>query len=76
MWQGYKENSLLISDKITYHKSLINENKEDWSNYDFNNLKQNKIMNYLEERNTGLTDWFSFNKNPDMNWDNFKKQIK
>ena len=73
MWQGYKENSLLISDKITYHKSLINENKEDWFNYDFNNHKKNKIMNYLEERNTGLTDWFSFNKNPDMNWDNFKK---
>lgn len=73
MWQGYKENSLLISDKITYHKSLINEKKENWSNYDFNINKKTKIMNYLKERNTGLTDWFSFNKDPDMNWDNFKK---
>ena len=76
MWQGYKENSLLISDKITYHKSLINENKENWSKYDFNNNKKEKIMNYLKERNTGLTDWFSFNKNPDMDWENFKIENK
>ena len=73
IWQGYKENSLLISDTITYHKSLINEKKENWINYDFNSEKKIKIMNYLKERNTGLTDWFSFNKNPDMNWEKFKK---
>ena len=73
IWQGYKENSLLISDTITYHKSLINEKKENWINYDFNSEKKIKIMNYLKERNTGMTDWFSFNKNPDMNWEKFKK---
>ena len=74
MWQGYKENSLLISDKITYHKSLITEKEKDWKDYIFDEKKKIKLLDYLKERNSGLTDWFSFNKNPDMNWEKFKKE--
>ncbi len=76
MWQGYKENSLLISDKVTYHKSLITESEKDWKEYEFTERKKIKLLNYLEERNTGLTDWFSFNKQPDMDWDKFKTENK
>lgn len=72
MWQGYKENSLLLSDGVTYHKSLITESEKDWKQYNFTNSKREKILKYLEERNLGLTDWFSFNKQPDMDWEKFK----
>ena len=72
MWQGYKENSLLLSDGVTYHKSLITESEKDWKQYSFTNNKREKILKYLEERNSGLTDWFSFNKQPDMDWEKFK----
>jgi hypothetical protein len=72
LWQGYKENSLLISDKITYHKSLITEDKKQWHDYNFDELKEIKIMNYLNDRNSGKSDWFSFNTNPNMDWKQFK----
>jgi len=76
MWQGYKENSLLLSDGLTYHKSLITESEKDWKQYNFTDSKRKKILRYLEERNSGLTDWISFNKKPDMNWEKFKIENK
>jgi hypothetical protein len=76
MWQGYKENSLLLSDGVTYHKSLITESEKDWKQYNFTDSKREKILKYLEERNSGLTDWFSFNKQPDMDWEKFKIENK
>jgi hypothetical protein len=76
MWQGYKENSLLLSDGSTYHKSLITESEKDWKQYNFTDSKRKKILRYLEERNSGLTDWISFNKKPDMNWEKFKIENK
>ena len=76
LWQGYKKNTLLLSDKITYHKSLINEDKRNWIEYDFNENKKKIIKNYLIERNYGKSDWFVFNKNPDNNINKFKEKYE
>ncbi len=74
IWQGHKENSLLISDKITFHKSLISETEESWRNFNFDIEKEKKIMSYIEERSKGQSDWVSFNENPSFDLNNFKKK--
>ena len=74
IWPGYKENSLLISDDITYHKSLITEDEKNWKFYNFNNEKKINIMNYLKARNFGINDWFSFNMKPNLDRKEFLKK--
>lgn len=74
IWQGHKENSLLISDKITFHKSLITETEQSWRNFNFDSDKENKIMEYISNRSKGESDWVRFNENPSFDLKNFKKK--
>ena len=74
IWVGYKRNTMMIVDNITYHKSLITENKNNWINYKFDNHKEKKLMNYLEDRDSGKQDWEKFNNNPINNIETLKKE--
>ena len=39
----------MVVDNITYHKSLITEDRANWSNYNFDE-KETKLMSYLKDR--------------------------
>jgi hypothetical protein len=76
IWVGYKRNTMMIVDNITYHKSLITENKANWMNYEFDNSKEKKLMNYLEDRDSGKQDWEKFNNEPINSIEILKKEKK
>ena len=64
---------MMIVDNITYHKSLLTEDKANWANYEFDNKKE-KLMNYLEDRDSGKQDWEKFNNSPINNIEILKKE--
>jgi hypothetical protein len=76
IWVGYKRNTMMIVDNITYHKSLLTENKTNWMNYEFDINKEKKLMNYLEDRDSGKQDWEKFNNEPINNIEILKKEKK
>ena len=75
IWVGYRRNTMMIVDNITYHKSLLTEDKANWANYEFDNKKK-KLMNYLEDRDSGKQDWEKFNNSPINNIEILKKEKK
>jgi hypothetical protein len=73
---SYKNKTYLLSHNETFHKSLLNEKKDDWFNLKIDKNKNKVLRNYIESRKYGTNDWIFFhNKNPKFNF-NLKKYLK
>jgi hypothetical protein len=76
IWVGYRRNTLMIVDDITYHKSLLTENLSNWKNLELDSEKKDKIIKYLNDRDSGKQDWEKFNKDPIQEIDILKRNKK
>ena len=59
---AYRKQCLIFSHNGTYHKTLLNEPKNDWNDFEFTEQKKKKIENYLSSRWLGNEDQISFSK--------------
>lgn len=59
---AYRKQCLIFSHNGTYHKTLLNEPKNDWNDFEFTERKKKKIENYLSSRWLGNEDQISFSK--------------
>ena len=71
IWVGYKRNTMMVVDNITYHKSLITE-IEPIGQITILMKKETKLMSYLKDRDSGKQDWEKFNNNPINNIETLK----
>ena len=74
IWVGYRRNTLMIVDNITYHKSLLTEERSNWININLDEEKKQKIIKYLNDRDSGKQDWEKFNKDPIQEINLLKKE--
>lgn len=58
---SYKFKTFMFSNGDTYHKTMIR--KTNWDNFNFDENKKQKVINYLNSRISGRSDWLSFQKN-------------
>jgi len=64
---GYRQNSLLVSQGITYHHDLLVEPVSAWRNHPLSNPQREEITRYLHSRVNGALDWISYSPNPEVN---------
>lgn len=64
---GYRKNSLLVSQGITYHHDLLVEPIAAWRDRPFTEAQRDEITHYLRSRVNGGLDWISYSPNPQVN---------
>lgn len=64
---GYRQNSLLISQGITYHHDLLIEPDSIWRARPLTKSQREEITRYLHSRVNGALDWISYSPNPEVN---------
>jgi hypothetical protein len=73
---GIRKQSFCLTRGDTYHRSLINEDNNNWQNISINKQIDERIDSYLESRRHGKNDWVFFHKNPTFNPDKLLKEMK
>jgi hypothetical protein len=64
---GYRQNSLLVSQGITYHHDLLVEPVSTWRAHPLTSSQREEITHYLRSRVNGALDWISYSPNPEVN---------
>jgi hypothetical protein len=64
---GYRQNSLLVSQGITYHHDLLVEPVSTWCTHPLTKSQKEEIIRYLHSRVNGALDWISYSPNPEVN---------
>jgi hypothetical protein len=62
--KGYRKNTYIFSNNETYHKSLLEETKSNYSNVQLDEPKKSWIIRYLASRKYGHQDWVTFVRKP------------
>ncbi len=60
---SYRNKTVTLSHKGTYHKTLLKDEYRDWENIDLDKQKLDKIEKYLLSRRYGNDDWIYFQEN-------------
>lgn len=72
---SYRKGTVLFSHNDTYHRTILNDDKNNWSQMKWCSEKNVKLMNYLNSRKTGVNDWISFQNKSDNNKDSIYSSL-
>ncbi len=76
-FSSYKNKTFIYSHKDTYHKTFLAENNSNWENIDFTREKEKLLLDYIDQKSKGKTDWHVFqHKNSLNDYDDFLKKYK
>lgn len=57
---AYRSQCYLFSHQDTYHRTMISESPQSWSDLNMTDKNEQTLMNYLTSRSQGKSDWISF----------------
>ncbi len=61
---AYRKNCFIFSYDDTYHRTMIDEDVNDWINIELDENKEKKLFKYLESRKYGTEDIYYYFKDP------------
>ena len=70
---AYKNGTFMFSHHNTYHKTMIDEPKEIWTNKSLTLNQKNKLRKYINSRSHGGNDWISFQHQRNIDFEKFLK---
>jgi hypothetical protein len=62
---GYRARTFIFSHDDTYHRTMIDEPPEVWERLGWDEEREADLLQYLDSRWSGATDWISFHRHPD-----------
>ena len=72
---AYKKNSFIYSYDDTYHKTMMDEDVNEWININLDPSKEKILFDYLNSRKYGTQDMFYYFKNPSFEIEDQLKKI-
>jgi predicted nucleic acid-binding protein len=61
---AYRRQSFIFSHGDSYHRTMLSESPQRWSDLPFGPAREQRIVDYLESRKTGAEDWIWFHRDP------------
>lgn len=72
---GYRRQTFVFSHHNTYHKTMITEDVNNWTQLEWDEEKDEALMAYLNSRKHGGNDWINFYKDPNLNVDEIIERL-
>ncbi len=72
---GYRRNSILVSQDVTYHHDLLVEPVTNWCEQSLTGKQRKQIVTYLQSRVNGALDWISYHPHPNVNRQDIAQQL-
>jgi hypothetical protein len=61
---AYRRQSFIFSHGDSYHRTMLDEPPERWSDLPWSDARERRIVDYLESRKTAAEDWIWFHRDP------------
>lgn len=61
---AYRRRSFIFSHGDSYHRTMLDEPPDRWSDLAWDRAREQRIVDYLESRKTGSEDWIWFHRDP------------
>ena len=62
---GYRSRTFIFSHGDTFHRTLLDEPTETWERLGWDAVREAAILEHLDSRRSGASDWISFHQHPD-----------